>query len=147
MARRSLVAALAVVALIGAAGCGGSDDDGAAPDQEAEASRCEPVPAPSLAGKDVRPREVGWTLGDSAAVASSDSFGNASPDLAENAWFVSVEVQRPPDRNIVTYLVSDGAFRGRGGTVIQYWEVSGGDDGFTESRECVRMGRLLRRSP
>jgi hypothetical protein len=60
-----LFAALAVVALVGVAGCGGSED---------EASRWEPVPAWFLEEFGYGFREEGRTLGDSAAVQSSDSF-------------------------------------------------------------------------
>jgi hypothetical protein len=81
LARRSLVALLAVVALIGAAGCGESEDDGAAPDQEAEASFEFREETGGHGNAPRRLRREGRTLGDSAAVQSSDSFDH--PDLAE----------------------------------------------------------------
>ena len=98
MPRGSVFAALAVVALVGVAGCGGSED---------EASRCEPVPAWLLRLFEDDLREEGRTLGDSAAVQSSDPFGLRV--LRENAWFVSVDVRPKP--GIETFLMSDESFR------------------------------------
>ena len=98
MPRRRLFAALGVVALVGVAGCGGSED---------EASRCEPVPAWFLESLEDGLREEGRTLGDSAAVQSSDPFGLRV--LRENAWFVSVNVRPKP--GIETFLMGDEMFR------------------------------------
>ena len=108
MPRRSLLAALVVVALVGVAGCWGGED---------EASRCEPVPAWFLAlldGRGLRSRTSARrrdALGDSAAVQTSDSF-KIPPVLRENAWFVSVDVR--PERGIETWVISDEAFRSTG---------------------------------
>ena len=155
MPRRSLFAALGVVALIGVAGCGGSED---------EASRCEPVSAWLLASLGDGFREEGRTLGDSAAVQTD--LIEAPPSLAENlrfSWFVSADVRPKP--GIETWVMSDETFRGGGGWVAglsflsaggsagpadpdaEYWRrimarygVSEASDGFAESRECVEKG-------
>lgn len=161
MPRKSAFAAVAVVALIATAGCGGNDDD-AAPDQEAEGSRCEPVPAWFLGSLEDGQEEGGWTLGESAAVQSSDSF-RGPPALAKNAWFVSVDVRPKP--GVVTVLMDDETFRtpdragpGSSGGVVLFgldpdpgdtyqrrilagYGVSKASDGFTESVKCV--GKVL----
>ena len=98
MPRRSLFVALAVVAVVGVAGCGGS---------EGEASRCEPAPAWFLEEFGDGFREEGRTLGDSAAVQSTDSF--EGPLHIEKAWFVSVDVRPRP--GIETFFMSDEIFR------------------------------------
>jgi hypothetical protein len=95
-----LVAALAIVALIGVAIWGLSED---------EASRCEPVPAWFLReAEHFLPQEV-QTLGDSAAVQSSDSFKGPLA-RAENAWFVSVDVRPKP--GIETNFIPGASARG-----------------------------------
>ena len=148
MPRRSLFAALAVVALVGVAGCGGSED---------EASRCEPVPAWFLRLFADGFREEGKTLGDSAAVQSSDSF-EGPLHLGENAWFVSVNVRPKP--GVETFFMSDEVFRtghsstsglitGAGpepsawgpGSPLDFLGISLASDGLTESVKCV--GQVL----
>ena len=157
MPRRSTFAALAVVALVGGAGCWGGED---------EASRCEPAPAWFLALLDrrgpVRMDDLwatarGETLGDSAAVQTSDSF-KIPPTLRENAWFVSVDVR--PEPGIETWVISDEAFRStgllglsseqleRGADVITsvpgsrsgFFGIRPDSDGLGESVTCVEEG-------
>ena len=155
MPRRSLFAALAVVALVGVAGCGGSED---------EASRCEPVPAWFLESLEDGLREEGRTLGDSAAVQSSDPF-DGPLHFGENAWFVSVDVRPKP--GIETFFMSDETFRtpdplgptsglitgagpepsawrpgpGQSRGILDSWGISLASDGLTESVKCV--GQVL----
>lgn len=169
MPRRCSFAALAAVALIGVAGCGGSED---------EAARCEPVPAWFLAefGDGSRPdaeagarppprfRLEGRTLGDSAAVQSSDSFEGPLA-RAGNAWFVSVDVR--PEPGIETWFIPDELFRTgpplspeavrsgvpnviigagpepsawRPGSPLDFYGISPDSDGLMESVRCVEKG-------
>ena len=159
MPRRSTFAALAVLALVGAAGCGGSEDDGVGADPEAEGSRCQPVPAWFLRDLKDGAREEGKTLGDSAAVQSSDSF--EGPLHIEKAWFVSADVRPKPGTSakprIETWFMSDEIFRtgqtdsgarfitGAGpepsawgpGSQLDFFGISPASDGLMESVECV----------
>ena len=140
-------------------GAGGGED---------EASRCEPVPAWFLAlldGRGVRYEDLwatarGETLGDSAAVQTSDSF-KIPPALRENAWFVSVDVR--PEPGIETWVISDEAFRStgllglsseqldRGADVVTrvpgsrsgFFGIRPDSDGLWESVTCVEKGLPL----
>jgi hypothetical protein len=157
-----LVAALAIVALIGVAVWGLSED---------EASRCEPVPAWFLRELEHGLRSGGFgptaeALGDSAAVPS-DSFEGPLA-RAENAWFVSVDVRPKP--GIKTSLIQDELFRtgyplspaaersgagfitGAGpepsawrpgsakARTLDFYGISPDSDGLMESVKCVEEG-------